>query len=645
MARVALLIGVSDYGPGFNWLPGVAKDLSAMQRILQHPEMGDFTEVTTLKNPEPLAMQAAIATLFKDKVSDRDDLVLLFFSGHCIKDHYNQLYFTTRRTCKNPQGELVKSTAVAASFVQEMMNLSCSKQQVVILDCCFSNAFADVLSPNNYDYVDIKNELGGEGRVILSATTSTQQSCSHKGFELSTYTQYLVEGIETGAADVESDRCISAYELHQYISRKAEEYSFLLEPTIYTVGDSYNIQLTKAPIQARQTKCDRDLTPSLVVADTQIDSSKISAYSSPNIFVSETAAYPNSISKSRHQNSQILTLSKLQPLIGAGLITLSVLAGIIYSVTRWQDLQHLSMGESIAADTNYNQQAATIFEHRNTVWSLAFSPDSQLLASSSGDKTIKLWQLKSGELLRAFPGAHSDTIWSIGISHDGQTLVSSSGDKTVKIWNLNTGELLRTLVGHTDTVSSVAISQDGQTVVSGSGDKTVKIWNLNTGKLLRTLVGHTDAVRSVAVNSDGKIVASGSADNTVKIWNLNTGKLLHTLTGHTGKIISIAISPNGKMVASGSNDKTIKLWNPQTGRRLHTLVGHSAHINSVAFRSDSKVLVSGAEDRLIKLWNPETGTLLHTLSRHSEDIYAVAISPDGKTLASGDKDGEIKLGH
>ena len=601
MARVALLIGVSDYGPGFNWLPGVAKDLSAMQRILQHPEIGDFTEVTTLKNPEPLAMQAAIATLFKDKVRG-DDLALLFFSGHCIKDHYNQLYFTTRRTCKNPQGELVKSTAVAASFVQEMMSLSCSKQQVVILDCCFSNAFADVLSPNNYDYVDIKNQLGGEGRVILSATTSTQQSCSHKGFELSTYTQYLVEGIETAAADVESDRCISAEELHQYVSRKAEESALLLEPTIYTVGDSYNIQLAKATIQDRQTKCARNLTPSLAVADTQMDSSKISGYISPNV-VSETAAYPNSISKSRHQNPQISTLSKPQSLIGASLITLSVLVGIIYGVTRWQDLQKLSMGESIAADTNYNQQAPTIFEHRNTVWSLAFSPDSQLLASSSGDKTIKLWQLKSGELLRAFPGAHSDTIWSIGIS------------------------------------------QNGQTLVSGSGDKTVKIWNLNTGKLLRTLVGHKDAVRSVAVSSDGKIVASGSADKTVKIWNLNTGQLLHTLTGHTGKIISIAISPNGEMVASGSNDKTIKLWNPQTGRLLHTLVGHSDHINSVAFRSDSKVLVSGAEDRLIKLWNPETGTLLHSLSRHSEDVYAVAISPNGKTLASGDKDGEIKLGH
>lgn len=639
MARVALLIGVSDYGPGFNWLPGVAKDLSAMQRILQHPDIGDFTEVTTLKNPEPLAMQKEIASVFQDKVRDRDDLVLLFFSGHCVKYYHNQLYFATRRTCKNPQGELVKSTAIPASKVLEIMSLSRSKQQIVILDCCFSNGFAEVLSANNDNDVDIKNQLGGEGRVVFSATTSTQL-CWHKGFELSTYTQYLVEGIETGAADLDGDRCISAYELHQYINKKAD--SAVLKPTIYTVGESNNIQLAKALI-GQQPRGDRDLNLSLAAAGTGRKSSAISG--APDVFVSKTTTKPKSNSKSRHQNSHILTLSKLYSVIGAGLVFLTVLAGIIYGITRTKDLQQLSISQTIAADTNYNHQAPIVFEHRNTVWSLAFSPDNQLLASSSGDKTIKLWQLNNNELLRVFPGAHSDTIWSIAINQDGKTLVSGSGDKTVKIWNLNTGELLRTLVGHTDAVFSVAISQDGQTVISGSGDKTVKIWNLNTGKLLRTLVGHTDAVRSVAISPNGEIVASGSADNTVKIWNLNTGKLLHTLTGHTGKIISIAISPNGEMIASGSNDKTIKLWNLQTGALLHTLVGHSNRINSVAFRSDGKVLVSGAEDRLIKLWNPETGALLYTLSRHSDDVYAVAISPDGKILASGDKDGEIKLGY
>ena len=594
MARVALLIGVSDYGPGFNWIPGVVKDLEAMQRILQNPELGSFTSVHILKNPDPLTMQSAIAALFRQQVRDRDDLALLFFSGHCVNDRRHQLYFATRLSCKNSQGELVKSTAVPATFVQDIMNDSCSKQQVVILDSCFSNAFADDWSGENSDYVDIKNQLGGEGRVVLSAATSTQESYSHKGFDLSSYTRHLVEGIETGIADLNQDKSISAYELHQYITSKVEDTN-TLEPTIYTVGESYNVGLTKAPIDHLQPSSKPD---SIGYVGTR----EMKPLQTSEFERSQLQAVPVLHSDSIPIHSGMSPRKNRQSLIKALAIIL-LFGGTIYAFTRTQDLKHLPMGESIAAGTKYNSQMSTVFEHRNTVWSLAFSPDSQYLASSSGDKTIKLWEIKNGELLRAFPLAHSDTIWSIAISSDGQTLVSGSGDKTVKIWNLNTGELLRTLVGHTDIVRSVAISPDGQTV------------------------------------------ASGATDNTVRIWNLKTGQLLHTLKGHTGRIISIAISSDGKTVASGGNDNTIKLWNLQTGALLHTLSGHEDHVNSIAFRADGKLLVSGAEDHLIKLWNPQTGELLHTISRHNEDVYAVAISPDGKMLASGDKDGEIKIGY
>lgn len=633
MAKVALLIGVSDYGPGFNWLPGATKDLEAMQRILQHPDMGAFTEVKTLKNPDPLTMQAAIAALFKDKVREQDDLALFFFSGHCVNDHYNQLYFATRLTCKNPKGELVPSSAVPASFVQEIMSESCSRQQVVILDCCFSNAFANVWSDENYIPIDIEKQLGGTGRVILTASNSTQEFfIPHKGFEISTYTSYLVEGIETGAADLDRDRFVSVGELHQYISEKLQGTSAMIEPQIYTFEDSSNISLTKSHTKKLQLESNEDLT---LKWETSSQPASLEMLATEENFHSDSRPIYPQMPPSRNTGLGI----------GIAVITVLALAGTIYGIAQWQDLQNLPISETAAAGTSYKNQAPTVFEHKNTVWSLAFTPDSQLLASSSGDRTIKLWQLKNGQLLRTFSAGNLDTVWSVAISPDGQILASGSGDNTVKIWNLKTGQLLRTLVGHTDTVRSVIISPDGQVLASGSEDKTVKIWNLKTGQLLRTLVGHTDTVRSVAITPDGQIVASGSSDNTVKIWNLNSGRLRHTLTGHTARIISIAISPDGEMIASGSNDDTIKLWNLQTGELLRTLVGHSDHINAVAFRSDGKMLVSGAEDHLIKLWNPQTGALLNTLARHNNDVYAVAISPDGKTLASGDKDGEIKLGH
>ncbi|WP_250121181.1 caspase family protein [Chroococcidiopsis sp. CCMEE 29] len=626
MAKVALLIGVSDYGPGFNSLPGTIKDVAAMRRVLQHPDIGGFTEVTTLANPEPLVMQEAIEALFKEKVRQRDDLALLFFSGHCVNDHNNKLYFATRNTRKNAKGELVKSTAVPASFVQDIMSDSRSRQQVVILDCCFSNAFADVWSAKNYGSVDVKNQLSGEGRVVLTSSTSTQQFFPQKGSEISKYTRHLVEGIATGAADIDKDQYVSVYELHQYAGSKSEEAAATIEPEIYAVKESYSILLAKAPLE--------QLQPIYYGEDVTADNLQNDGFSAR--LSNELTSNPGT---TKRTDSRI-PVRNSQSLMGAGIATILVLIGVVYGLDRWF-LQQLPIS---AAATTYKDQVPTIFEHSKTVWSLAFSPNNQLLASSSGDKTIKLWHLQSGELLRTFSGEHLDTVWSVAISPDEQTIVSGSGDKTIKIWNLNTGKLLRTLSGHKDTVRSVAISLDGQTIVSGSGDKTVKIWNLNTGKLLRTLSGHTDAVRSVAISPNGQTVASGGADNTVKIWNLNSGELLHTLSGHTSRIISIAISPDGEIVASGSNDNTIKLWNLRTGELVRTLLGHSDHINSIAIRSDGKVLVSGAEDHLIKLWNLQTGELLDTLSRHSEDVYAVSLSPDGKTLASGDKDGEIKLG-
>ncbi len=282
----------------------------------------------------------------------------------------------------------------------------------------------------------------------------------------------------------------------------------------------------------------------------------------------------------------------------------------------------------------------TLTGHSDVVWSVATSPDNQTLVSSSGDSTIKLWNLRSGELLRTLSG-HSDQVLSVALSPDGQTLVSSSWDSTIKIWNLRTGELLDTVSRYSNEVWSLAISPDGRTLASGSGD-TIKIWNLRTRKPRRTLSGHSDTVWSVAISSDGQTLASGSKDSTIKIWNLRTGELLHTLIGHSGRIRSVAISPDGQTLASGSWDSTIKLWNLRTGELQHTLSGHSAYVNSVALSPDGQILASGSDDYKIKLWNLRTGELLGTVSGHSNNVNSVAFDADGKILVSGSGDKTIK---
>jgi len=197
------------------------------------------------------------------------------------------------------------------------------------------------------------------------------------------------------------------------------------------------------------------------------------------------------------------------------------------------------------------------------VKSVVFSPNGQVLASGSSDRTIRLWNPSTGELLRSFPGLPDVVISMAFFSVDGRLLASAHFDKAIRLWNLHTGELLHTLTGHSRAVDSVAISPDRQALASGSRDWTVKLWDLQTGKLLRSFLGHSDEVRSVAINTDGWILASGSSglnDHTIRLWNLHTGELLCTITQDVDLVYCLAFSPDGKILVSGGSDESIKIW-------------------------------------------------------------------------------------
>lgn len=248
MVKVALLIGVSEYEPGLNSLPASVKDVQAIAKVLQNPEMGGFAEsdIQKLENPDPQTMQEAIEGLFSDR--HKDDLAIVYFSGHGIKDESGKLYLATRLTRKNPQGQLIKSTSVPASFIHDIMGNSRCKRQVIILDCCFSGAFAEGWSAKEDGTIDIQTQLGGEGRAVLTSSTSTQYSFQQPGENLSTYTRYIVEGIETGAADLDNDGVISVDELHEYAKKKVKEASPAMLPEIYAVKEGFKILLAKTPI-------------------------------------------------------------------------------------------------------------------------------------------------------------------------------------------------------------------------------------------------------------------------------------------------------------------------------------------------------------------------------------------------------------
>ena len=252
MAKVALLIGVSEYGSGLNPLPGAVTAVEAVQQVLQPIEMGGFDEVKLLSNPNPPVMREAIETLFSSRT--KDDLVLLCFVGHVVLDDNGKFYFATSITRKSPKSELIRVSSIPASFVHDLMSNSPCQRQVVILDCCLDRLSAEEMTANDYSSVDIKTQLGSERQTILASFTSSQNSFDQEGLDHSVYTRYLVEGIKTGAADLDSDGWISVDELHEYASNKVQAAAPAVKPQFYPVEDKDKILLAKAPIDDRKLK-------------------------------------------------------------------------------------------------------------------------------------------------------------------------------------------------------------------------------------------------------------------------------------------------------------------------------------------------------------------------------------------------------
>ena len=286
----------------------------------------------------------------------------------------------------------------------------------------------------------------------------------------------------------------------------------------------------------------------------------------------------------------------------------------------------------------------TLTGHTDAVWSVAVSPDGQTLVSGSEDKTIKLWQLSTGQIWRTLK-SNSEQVLSVAFSPDGQSLTSGSfaTANAIRTWQLQTGELHRQFSPQANKVWSVDISSNGETLASTSGERGIKIWHLPTGELRQSLKGHTDTVWSVKISPDGKFLASGSKDKTIKVWHLPTGRLLHTLTDHTNRVRAVAISPDSRILVSSSWDQTIKIWHLQTGKLLHTLNSHSGYVNAVAISPDGQTIASGSDDNTIKLWHLQTGELLHTLSGHTHNVNSVAFTADGQTLVSASADKTIKI--
>jgi len=171
------------------------------------------------------------------------------------------------------------------------------------------------------------------------------------------------------------------------------------------------------------------------------------------------------------------------------------------------------------------------------------------------------------DLVRRFEG-HSDWVHCVALSANGQRALTGGKDKTMRLWDVKTGQQLREFGGHDGTVVGVIFAADGNRALSSAGN-AIRLWDLENGQEVRRFEGHSSSVTTAALSPDGRHVLSGSYDRTVRLWEVETGLELSRFADHRNWVLSVAVSADGRHVLSGGggvvpqrkgSDFAIRLW-------------------------------------------------------------------------------------
>lgn len=280
--------------------------------------------------------------------------------------------------------------------------------------------------------------------------------------------------------------------------------------------------------------------------------------------------------------------------------------------------------------------------HTNNVHSAQFSPDGKKIVTASQDKTAKIWDALTGNLLADLKG-HTGGVNSAQFSPDGKKIVTSSWDNNAKIWDAVTGNLIIDLKGHTGGVLSAQFSPDGKKIATTSQDKTAKIWNALTGNLLYDLKGHTDDVTSAQFSPDGKKIVTTGWEDHAKLWDAVNGILIADfLKEHIDvNLLNTKFSPDGAKIVTTSLREAI-IWDAQTGKPITYLNGFAGSSGCVQFSPDGSKIVT-ASYKGIQIWKTDTGKHIVDFKGNKSSVNSLFFSPDGKKIVTAYRDGSVTI--
>ena len=322
------------------------------------------------------------------------------------------------------------------------------------------------------------------------------------------------------------------------------------------------------------------------------------------------------------------------------------------------------------------EKVVELKKHSNLVRGVAVNESGTRLASASKDCTVIVWEINisfdAGEnfvvdtanVLFVMEG-HTALVRSVQIR--GDAVISCASDKTIRLWNIETGECEATLCGHTDDVRDVCMNSDRSVAVSCSFDRTVRVWDLHTHQEAAVLAGHTDKVFGVAINAEGSVAISCSWDMSIRIWDIDIGQQLGPPTlmnsvltydklptkhaaksapasvrahatcdikAHESEIFDVAICNDGSEAITCSIDGSVRLWDLDSGEQLANLTGHSDWAWGVVMTADGSKAASCGRDKRVIVWDLMLRRAWKTLV-HASEVMCVGLSDDATIAATG----------
>lgn len=231
---------------------------------------------------------------------------------------------------------------------------------------------------------------------------------------------------------------------------------------------------------------------------------------------------------------------------------------------------------------------------------------------------------------------HLGWVRSIAFDPSNTWFCTGSADRTIKIWDVGTGQLKLTLTGHIEQIRGLAVSNRHTYMFSAGDDKQVKCWDLEQNKVIRSYHGHLSGVYCLAVHPTIDILLTGGRDSVCRVWDIRSKMQVHALSGHDNTVCSVFTRPTDPQVVTGSHDSTIKFWDLRYGKTMVTLTQHKKSVRAMARHPTEHCFASASADNVKKFSLPRGEFLHNMLSQQKTIINAMAINEDGVMATAGD---------